>query len=100
MSLTIAEVRKIAKLARVNLTPDEEARHAETISVVLDYMKMLNELDTSGIEPTAQVTGLEDVVRDDVARDSKIKKQILEQIPEIKNNLLAVPAVFENYKEE
>ena len=43
MALSLDEVRKIAKLARLNLTPAEEKRHAETISVVLDYMKILNE---------------------------------------------------------
>ncbi len=95
MTITIQEVKKIARLARIRLTAPEEKRHAETISAVLDYMKILNEVDTAGIEPTSQVTGLEDVWREDGARDCETKKELLAQMPQVKNNELAVPAVFE-----
>jgi len=95
MAITIEEVKKIANLARIKLTSVEEKRHAETISVVLDYMKILNEVDISGVEPTSQVTGLEDVVREDVPRGCEIRKELLGQLPKMKNNELVVPAVFE-----
>lgn len=94
MSISIEEVKKIAKLARLNLTSEEEKRHAETISAVLDYMKILNEVDTKGVEQTSQVTGLVDVVREDVSRDCEIKKELIEQMPEVRDNELVVPAVF------
>lgn len=94
MSLTIEEVKKIAQLARIKLTPEEEKRHAATISVVLDYMKILNEVDTEGVEQTSQVTGLEDVTRPDEPRDCKIVKELLVQMPDIENNELVVPVVF------
>ena len=96
MSITIPELKKIAQLARIKLAPDEEKRYAETISVVLDYMKILNEVDTKGVEQTSQVTGLEDVVRPDVPRDCEIVKELLAQMPEVENNELVVPGVFEN----
>ncbi len=96
MSLSIEEVQKIAQLARIKLTPDEEERHAATISVVLDYMKILNEVDTNGVEPTLQVTGLEDVTRPDEPRDCKIVKELLAQMPDVENNELVVPVVFES----
>src|SRR3989344_6753078 len=96
MSITIPELKKIAQLARIKLTADEEKRYAETISVVLDYMKILNEVDTSGVEQTSQVTGLEDVVRVDESRDCKITKELLVQMPEVENNELVVPGGFEN----
>ncbi|MFA6547520.1 MAG: Asp-tRNA(Asn)/Glu-tRNA(Gln) amidotransferase subunit GatC [Candidatus Magasanikbacteria bacterium] len=94
MSLTIEEVRKIAQLARVELTPTEEKRHAETISTVLDFVNTLNEVDTEGVEPTAQVTGLEDVTREDVVKNSAIKKELIKQMPQVSAGLLKVPAVF------
>lgn len=94
MSITIEEVRKIAKLARLELTPAEEQRHAETISVVLDYMKILNEVDTEGVEPTAQVTGLLNITRVDKAVDCKIIKELLAQMPKVKMEELVVPGVF------
>ncbi len=94
MSLSIDEVKKIAQLARIRLTPEEEQRHAVTISAVLEYMKILNEVDTSGVEPTFQVTGLEDIVRVDEVRESKITKELMAQMPQIEDNELVVPAVF------
>lgn len=99
MSLSIEEVRKIAQLARLKLSPSEEKRHAETISTVLDFIVQLNEVDTQGVEPTAQVTGLEDFTREDIARDSVYKKELLAQMPRLENNLLKVPAVFKDSEE-
>lgn len=99
MSLSIEEVRKIALLARLKLTPAEEQRHAETISTVLDFVAQLNEVDTQGVEPTAQVTGLEDFSRADVSRECTHKKELLAQMPTVENNLLKVPAVFKDSEE-
>ena len=100
MSLSIAEVKKIAALARIQLTPEEEKRYAKTISAVLDYMKILNEVDTNGVEQTSQVTGLEDVVRADEPRDCQIVKELLAQMPQVENNELAVPGVFAEASED
>lgn len=95
MTLTVEEVQKIASLARLKLTPEEEKRYMETISAVLDYMTILNEVDTNGVEPTSQVTGLQDVFREDVVEDSGKQKKILVAMPEIANGELVVPEVFE-----
>ncbi len=94
MSLSIEEVKKIAQLARIKLSPEEERRHAVTISAVLDYMNILNEVDTNGVEPTLQVTGLEDVVRPDEVRQSELQKELIAQMPQVEDNELVVPAVF------
>ncbi len=94
MSLSIEEVRKIAKLARVELTSAEEVRHVATISTILDFVNTLNEVDTEGVEPTAQVTGLEDVVREDVSKNCEFKKELIVQMPQVSAGLLKVPAVF------
>jgi len=94
--LTIDEVKKIADLAKIKLTPAEEKRHAETISVVLDYMKILNEVDTDGVEPTYEVNDLKNVWRADEIKKSKNSKELLEQLPEKYAGMLVVPGVFEN----
>lgn len=94
MPITIAEIRKIATLARVKLTLDEERRYAETISAVLDYMKILNEVDTAKVEPTAQVTGLENVYRDDVPVKAPNKEALVFAMPAVMGNELKVPGVF------
>lgn len=100
MSISTEELKKIAQLARIKLTPDEEKHYAETMSVVLDYMKILNEVDTNGVEQTSQVTGLEDVVRPDEPRDCKIVKELLAQMPQTENNELVVPGVFVDQSED
>lgn len=95
MSISIEEVKKIAELARIELTPVEEKRHAETISAVLDYMKILNEVDTSGVEPTFQVTGLTNVFRQDTIEPCAFVAELVGQMPQAENGELVVPEVFE-----
>ncbi len=95
MPITIAEVKKIAELARIELTPAEEQRHAETISAVLDYMKILNEVDTAGVAPTFQVTGLKNVFRPDAVAACAAVAELIGQMPLVENNELVVPEVFE-----
>lgn len=96
MFLTLQEVKKIAELARLKLTPAEEKRYAETISAVLEYMTILNEVDTEGVEPTAQVTGLENVVREDVVRPALANRDaLLKCLPQVEKSELVVPGVFD-----
>ncbi|MBU2542816.1 Asp-tRNA(Asn)/Glu-tRNA(Gln) amidotransferase subunit GatC [Patescibacteria group bacterium] len=97
MQLTPQQVEDIAKLARLELTSKEKKMYAEQLSVVLDYVEMLNEVDTEGVEETCQVTGLEDVVREDEIHEcnEETKKKIIEQFPEKVGNLLKVRAVFD-----
>lgn len=99
MSLSVEDVRKIAKLARLELSSSEEKRYAETISVVLDYMNILNEVDTTGVIPTAQVANLLNVVRIDRVSDSKIQKELLAQMPKVNMEELVVPGVFNDNEE-
>jgi aspartyl-tRNA(Asn)/glutamyl-tRNA(Gln) amidotransferase subunit C len=96
MALTIEEVRKIAELARIKLTAEEEVRHAETISAVLEYMTILNEVNTDGVVETSQVTDLEDVFREDVIVTNELRKKLLAQMPQVESEELVVPEVFES----
>lgn len=95
MALTNQKIKKIAQLARLSLTPAEENRYAETISAVLEYMKILNEVDTTTIEPTAQVTGLKNIVRKDEIKKCSANKKLIGQMPKVYANELSVPGVFE-----
>jgi aspartyl-tRNA(Asn)/glutamyl-tRNA(Gln) amidotransferase subunit C len=51
MALSTEEVRRIAALARLRLSPEEETRLAGELSAILDYVRQLEELDVSGVEP-------------------------------------------------
>ena len=96
MKLDIKDIEGIAELARLHLTEDEKVRYAGQLSAVLDYVEMLNEVDTTGVAETCQVTGLEDVVREDIATpcDEETRKKIIDQFPAKVGNLLKVKAVF------
>ena len=102
MSLTIQEVEQIATLARLELTGKEKKIYAEQLSVVLDYVAMLNEVNTEGIEETCQVTGLEDVVREDkpVNCSEEVKQKLIASFPEKMGKLLKVKAVFDDSEED
>ncbi|MEK7084636.1 MAG: Asp-tRNA(Asn)/Glu-tRNA(Gln) amidotransferase subunit GatC [Patescibacteria group bacterium] len=97
MKLTAAEIEAIAALSRLELSEEEKQRYAEQLSAVLDYVEMLNEVDTDGVEETCQVTGLEDVFRDDVvvSCDEETRKALIACFPEKRGDLLKVKAVFE-----
>jgi aspartyl-tRNA(Asn)/glutamyl-tRNA(Gln) amidotransferase subunit C len=90
------DIKKIASLAKLNLTSEEEKRHSETISVVLQYMKILDEVDTDGVEPTIEVNDLKNVWRKDEAKQCKYFEELKEQFPEKYAGMLVVPGVFEN----
>ena len=98
--LTIEEVKKIADLAKIKLTPAEEKRHAETISAVFDYMKILNEVNTEKVEPTFEVNALQNVWREDKIKKCAYSQDLIEQFPEKYAGMMTVPGVFDNSTEE
>lgn len=85
----------LAQLSSLQLT-DEEAGHlSQDISNILGYVEQLSELDTSGVEPTYQVTGLENVWREDTVVDDKVsREQLLTLAPESTNHQVKVPKVL------
>lgn len=95
--LTAKEIDKIAQLSRLELSEKEKKMYAEQLSVVFDYVKMLDQVDTEDVAETCQVTGLEDVVRKDEVKecDEETRQKLIEQFPEKIGDLLKVKKVFE-----
>ncbi|MFH1284437.1 MAG: Asp-tRNA(Asn)/Glu-tRNA(Gln) amidotransferase subunit GatC [Candidatus Peregrinibacteria bacterium] len=77
------EVRHIAKLARIALTDDEVKKFSGQLSKVLDYMGILNELDTGAVSETSQVTGMTNVMEKDEVKKSKCKREKLLECTEL-----------------
>lgn len=73
-TLTPDQVRHIAKLARLSLSEEEIERFSTEMTSILHYVDMLQEVDTTGVEPTAQVTGLSNAFRKDEIRTEPIAK--------------------------
>ncbi len=63
-------VKHIAKLANLTLTEEEITKFEKQLTETLQYIDELNEVDTKNIQPTSQVTGLENVFREDIASSS------------------------------
>lgn len=102
MKLTTQEIEQVAKLARLELNDAEKEMYAEQLSVVFEYIEKLNEVNTDGVTETCQVTGLEDVIREDQAKekDKETIQKLIENFPDKVGRLLRVKAVFNNTEEE
>ncbi|MDR3642168.1 MAG: Asp-tRNA(Asn)/Glu-tRNA(Gln) amidotransferase subunit GatC [Candidatus Doudnabacteria bacterium] len=92
--LTIDEVIKLAKLARISLTEAEVGRFQKDLAAILDYIDELKKVDTTGLDPVSQVTGLVNVQRDDRAKVADNHKQIFSQAPEMKDGYYKVKAIL------
>ncbi|ABY34654.1 MAG TPA: Asp-tRNA(Asn)/Glu-tRNA(Gln) amidotransferase GatCAB subunit C [Chloroflexus aurantiacus] len=95
MALSEAEVRHVARLARIALSDEEIALMQAQLSAILDYIAMLQEVDVSNVPPTAQVTGLTTVWRPDVVGEMLTQEQALANAPDQQDGMFRVRAVFD-----
>lgn len=95
MALSEAEVRHVARLARIALSDEEIALMQAQLSAILDYIEMLQEVDVSNVPPTAQVTGLTTVWRPDVVGEMLTREQALANAPDQQDGMFRVRAVFD-----
>ncbi|NTU78688.1 MAG: Asp-tRNA(Asn)/Glu-tRNA(Gln) amidotransferase subunit GatC [Chloroflexales bacterium] len=95
MSLTSNDVAHVARLARLSLSAEELERMRSQLSNILAYIEMLQEVDVSGVELTAQVTGLATVMRPDAVTDGLSREEALANAPDQRDGMFRVKAVFE-----
>lgn len=94
-TITTDDVRHLAQLSNLQLGDDEIAGLQTDLENILNYIDQLGQLDTTGVEPTYQVTGLENMWRDDVAVQSEVsREQLLALAPEQRDNSVKVPQVL------
>jgi aspartyl-tRNA(Asn)/glutamyl-tRNA(Gln) amidotransferase subunit C len=98
--LTTEEVRHVAMLARLGLSDDEVEMFREHLVQVLDYIAMLDKVDTSQVPPTAQILSHLNVMREDSARPSWPTESLLANAPASESNMFRVPAVMGETEEE
>lgn len=97
MKLSKQEIEHIAKLARLELTKDELKKYGDQLSSVLSYIDQLREVEVANIEPTAQVTGLENIWREDRVKNWEADEVQLaiDNTPEMENGQLKVRRIIE-----
>ena len=88
------EVKKIASLSRLSLSKEELARHTEDMNNILDYMDLLNEIDTDGVDELVNVHDMKSPLRDDKFEESLDKDSIIKNSPESSNDYIEVPLVL------
>jgi aspartyl-tRNA(Asn)/glutamyl-tRNA(Gln) amidotransferase subunit C len=93
--IDLEQVRHVARLARLDLSADEERSLATDLSAILSYVDKLNQLDTQNIEPTAQVTEAGTPMRDDVVTNEPAPEAMLANAPARQGNLFVVPKIIE-----
>ena len=95
MKLSHEEVLHIALLARLGLTEAEVDKFSEQLSNILENFEALQQVDTSGIPPTAQSIVLQNVMKDDETNNSLPRSEILANAPRREEDFFRVKAVLE-----
>ena len=96
MAAAEIDIKYVAHLARIALTPDEEKKLAAQLGGILGYIEKLNELDVTHIEPTAHAVPMVNVTRaDDLRPPSLPHEDALRNAPRQANGLFIVPKIVE-----
>ncbi|ABA23495.1 aspartyl/glutamyl-tRNA(Asn/Gln) amidotransferase subunit C [Trichormus variabilis ATCC 29413] len=88
------QVRKVALLARLELTPQEEEQFTTQLGSILDYVEQLNELDVSNVPPTARAIDVSNITREDNLQPYADREAILSSAPEQEGEFFKVPKIL------
>jgi len=95
MAAAEINVKYVAHLARISLSPDEEQKLSAQLGNILGYIEKLKEADVSGVEPTAHAFPLVNVTRPDEVRPSLPNEDALRNAPAKASGLFIVPKIVE-----
>lgn len=91
------DVKKVAKLANLTISPEEETKFEKQLSDILQYVEQLNNIDTKDVIPTSQVTGLQNVTFNDEFSDNSLTQdEALSGTENKHNGMFKVKAVMED----
>ena len=93
-NISTSDIQHLAGLSSLALADDEVDGLRQDLENIIGYIEQLGELDTSGVESTYQVTGLENVWREDEVQSGISRDELLELAPEKQNNQVKVPQVL------
>lgn len=99
MPIDLKTVHKMARLAKLTLTPDEERTYAEQLEKIVTYIEQLREIDTSQVKPLAQVHETANVMREDEVRPSLEVTEVLRNAPAHRGGYFVVPKVIKGNTE-
>jgi len=89
-------IKTVARLANLHLTQEEEERFSKQLEETAIYVEELDEVNTNDIDSTSQVTGLENVLREDIAKPSLSQEEALKNAKETYNGFFKVKGILQN----
>ena len=95
MKITREEVQRVAVLARLQFSPQEEEILTGQLDKILQYMEKLNQLDTTGVEPLAHVVDIVNVFREDRVANQPSPDAMLANAPARERDFFKVPKIIE-----
>ena len=96
MKLSKGQVKKVASLANLPISEEDEEKYSEQLSKVLDYIDQLNTAETKGVEPLFNVSGLNNVMAEDDVLESLSQDEALKNSPNHKDGFFVTKGVFDN----
>lgn len=96
MKLTEDQIKHVAKLANLPLSSEEEEKYSGQLSKILEYIDQLNSVDTSGVEPTFNVSGETSILSEDRVGKSFTQEEALSNAPQKKDGFFVTKGVFNN----
>ena len=88
------DVRKVAKLARLNLPDDKIATYTEQLESILGYVSQLEQVDTTGVPETTRAVEVTNVTRQDGVNPTPVREEILNQAPQREGDFFRVPKIL------
>jgi len=95
MSVDLATVKRVARLARIAVTEDDAERMTGELNAILGFVEQLGEVDVAGVEPMTSVIPMEMKKRQDVVSDGSIADKVVANAPATTENFFLVPKVVE-----
>ena len=91
-----AQVRKVAKLSRLDLTETEIAEFTGQLSAILDYVEKMNQLDTENVQPLAHCLPISNCFREDIVKESLGTEKTLANAPQRDGDFFKVPKILDD----
>ncbi|OGD56245.1 asparaginyl/glutamyl-tRNA amidotransferase subunit C [Candidatus Berkelbacteria bacterium RBG_13_40_8] len=95
MAISKEDVEHVAKLARIKISEEEKKKFTEDLGKILNYVEELESAPTEGVIPVAQISGLDNIAREDEITESLPNEKVLQNAPEKQDNFIRVKKVFE-----
>ena len=92
--ITADDVRKVAKLARLDLPEDTIATYTGQLERILDYVDQLQAVDTEGVQPTTRAVEVVNATREDTVMDTNVRQELLDQAPQREGDFFRVPKIL------